>query len=472
MSKGVKMVVGIAAAIAIPFAAPALAGVIGASLGISAASFGMSAAVGATLGSAAVGAALGAGASAILGQDIGRGALMGGIGGGIGGYASAASAATPVAGSGASLPSMGGGTGLVGTPDLTFGAEAISANLGGGTGLVAPTSITGTTGTGLTSGFGGGTGLTLPSLGATAPAATFAVTPESTFASVPESTFATGTTTGMGGGTGLTMPSSYTSSAGLSGTTSAGISELGGGTGLRVPASMTGATPSALAGTTAAAPAEKPSTFVEALKAVPQTLASRFTDPNALADLTLRAAGQIAGSAVAGSGLSSEERALLDAQTAELRELQKNNVALFNERIEQARGVVGESKYFDPEYFGLQRARRAQIAGATAKRAGLRGLEGGRRTAESRRFDLATARDTGTAFDQGFGAGVQGRLATTQAGLNMYPTSYPSSMSDYLNLSRVYDTAENRKARDQAQIGSLFGSLTGRGEDNTPARRA
>jgi len=471
MSKGVKMAIGVAAAIAIPFAAPVLAGMIGASLGISAATFGMSAAVGATLGSAAVGAALGAGASAILGQDIGRGALMGGIGGGVGGYASAASAATPVAGSGVSLPSMGGGTGLVGTPDLTFGAQATNASLSGGTGLVAPTSITGTTSTGLTSGFGGGTGLTLPSLGATAPAATFAVTPESTFATTPESTFATGSTTGMGGGTGLTMPSSYTSSAGLSGTTSAGVSDLGGGTGLRVPASMTGATPSALAGTAAAA-AEKPSTFVEALKAVPQTLASRFTDPNALADLTLRAAGQLAGSAVAGSGLSSEERALLDAQTAELRELQKNNVALFNERIEQARGVVGESKYFDPEYFGLQRARRAQIAGATAKRAGLRGLEGGRRSAESRRFDLATARDTGTAFDQGFGAGVQGRLATTQAGLNMYPTSYPSSMSDYLNLSRVYDTAENRKARDQAQIGSLFGSLTGRGEDNTPARRA
>jgi hypothetical protein len=210
---------------------------------------------------------------------------------------------------------------------------------------------------------------------------------------------------------------------------------------------------------------------MEALKALPGEIANKFTDPKTLADLTLRAAGQLAGSAVAGDGLSGEERGLLDTQTAELKELQKNNVALFNERIEQARGLVGESKYFDPEYFGLQRARRTQIAGATAKRAGLRGLEGGRRTAEGRRFDLATARDTGTAFDQGFGAGVQGRLATTQAGLSLYPASYPSSMGDYMNLSRAYDTAENRKIREQSQIGTLFGSLTGRVEDNTPARR-
>jgi hypothetical protein len=485
MSKGVKMVVGVAAAIAIPFAAPYIAGAIGASLGITAASFGMSAAVGATLGSAAVGAALGATASAVLGQDIGRGALMGGIGGGIGGYLSGAEAVTAVPGSGSSLSSMGGGTGLVGTPEATFGVDSIGANLGGGSYLTTPTA---TTGTGLSSGFstgtgmGGGTGLTLPGSGYTAPMATFAGAPESTFASVPESTFATGPTTGattgattgstagMGGGTGLTMPASYTSSAGLSGTT-AGVSELGGGAGLRVPTSMAGTgaeATSAIAGTAAT----KPTTFMEALKALPGEIASKFSDPKTLADLTLRAAGQLAGSAAAGDGLSSEERTLLDTQTQELKDLQKNNVALFNERIEQARGLIGESKYFDPEYFGLQRARRAQIAGATAKRAGLRGLEGGRRAAEGRRFDLATGRDTGTAFDQGFGTGVQGQLATTQAGLNMYPTSYPSSMGDYTNLSRAYGVANERTQTAQKQIGSLFGSLTGRVEDNTPARRA
>jgi hypothetical protein len=223
-----------------------------------------------------------------------------------------------------------------------------------------------------------------------------------------------------------------------------------------MPTSFASTAPTAVAG------AAQPTTFMEALKAVPQTIASKFSDPKALADLTLRAAGNLAGSAIAGDGLSGEERGLLDAQTAELRALQQNNVALFNERLEQARGLIGESKYFDPEYFGLQRARRTQIAGASAKRAGLRGLEGGRRTAESRRFDLATARDTGTAFDQGFGAGIQGRLATTQAGLNMYPGSYPSSSADYLNLSRAYGVADTRATKRSEGIGTLFGTITGR----------
>jgi hypothetical protein len=45
-------------------------------------------------------------------------------------------------------------------------------------------------------------------------------------------------------------------------------------------------------------------------------------------------------------------------------------------------------------------------------------------------------------------------------------------MGDYMNLSRAYGNAEDRKIREQSQIGSLFGSLSGRTEDNTPARRA
>lgn len=458
MSKGVKMAIGVAAAIAIPFAAPALAGMIGASLGISAASFGMSAAVGAALGSAAVGAALGAGSAAILGQNVGRGALMGGIGGGIGGYLSGAEAVTAVPPSSSTLSITGGGTSL---------AE-------GGAGLALPT-----TSTGLSSAYDAGAGLT-PGLTGTG-----GLQPTTGASSI----FAPGvSSTGFTAGdlsAGLTGPTTFTSGAtpGLSGVPAqSSIMVPGAGTtaqsSIMVPgASATGITAAptttvAAAPTTTAAGAAQPKTFMEALKAMPGEIANKFSDPKTLADLTLRAAGQLAGSAVAGDGLSSEERALLDTQTAELKDLQRNNVALFNERLEQARGLVGESKYFDPEYFGLQRARRTQIAGATAKRAGLRGLEGGRRTAEGRRFDLATARDTGTAFDQGFGAGVQGRLATTQAGLSLYPASYPSSMGDYMNLSRAYDTAENRKIREQSQIGSLFGSLSGRTEDNTPARRA
>jgi hypothetical protein len=204
-----------------------------------------------------------------------------------------------------------------------------------------------------------------------------------------------------------------------------------------------------------------PKTFAEALAQVPTKIAERFTDPNALADLTLRAAGALAGSVVAGDGLSAEERKLLDAQTEELRMLQQTNRALFEQRLEQAQNLIGESKYFDPEYFGLQRARRAQLAGAKAKRAGLRGLTGAAREAESRRFDLAIGRDVGTAFDQGYLTGVGGRLQTMQAGLSAMPGGFPSSMGDYTNLRGAYGAAATRARQTQQDIGDLFGSLTG-----------
>jgi hypothetical protein len=166
----------------------------------------------------------------------------------------------------------------------------------------------------------------------------------------------------------------------------------------------------------------------------------------------------LAGSALAGSGLSSEEEALLSQQTEELRQLQKTNQALFNQRLEQAQSLVGESKYFDPEYFGLQSARRAQTAGAVAKRAGLRGMTGDQRASEGRRFDIESGRRTGTAYDTGFRTGVQGRSQAMQTGLAQMPTSGPSV--NYSGLQNAYSARATRQRDTQADIGDLFGSLT------------
>jgi hypothetical protein len=213
-------------------------------------------------------------------------------------------------------------------------------------------------------------------------------------------------------------------------------------------------------GTGAKAGPEDPSMF-DKIKQVPGKIADKLTDPERLADLTLRAAGMLAGSAVAGDGLSDEERALVEQQRADLENLRNTNRSLFDQRLEQAQNLMGESKYFDPEYFGLQRARRAQLAGAKAKRAGLRGLEGGARRSEGRRFDLATARDTGTAYDVGYGTGVQGRLGTMQAGMTAMPSAYPSAAAEYTALQNVYTNANTRARDRQKDIGNLFGSLTG-----------
>jgi hypothetical protein len=399
MSKAVKQIVSVAAMIAIPYFAPMIAG--------SAALAGVSATIGTTATSALVGAGLGAAKGAVLGEDVGRSALMGGIGGGISGYMAAP---TPTSGTGlaASAPTASAGsqyalTGTGGT-GLQMGASSAPGLSFGGTQAVG----TGAAETGLAGGFG---------------AADYSIA----------SAAPTGAATPAG------MGSSYdinTASA-MNAPTAANYGFT--------------AAPGAASTVGTAGAARAPQTYSEALKA-------KFTNPSAQADLTLRAAGMLAGSALAGSGLSSEEEALLSQQTEELRQLQQTNQALFNQRLEQAQNLAGESKYFDPEYFGLQSARRAQTAGAVAKRAGLRGLTGDRREAEARRYDIESGRRTGTAYDTGFMSAISPRVQTQQAGLAAMPTSGPSV--NYAGLQGAYNTAATRQRQTQADIGDLFGTLT------------
>lgn len=210
--------------------------------------------------------------------------------------------------------------------------------------------------------------------------------------------------------------------------------------------------------TTAAAPM----TFTRALANVPSQIAARFSDPKALADLTLRAGAQLAGSAVSDSGLSPEEKGLLAAQTEELRNLQQTNRDAFNLRMQEAMNLIGEARYFDPEYFGLQSARRAQLAVGRERQAGLRGLGGERRRAEARRYDIESGRRTGTAYDVGYGQGVAGRLQTRQAGISAIPTDYSTTaFSGYGPLMNAYGVGYERRRQQQGDIGNLFGSFTG-----------
>ena len=416
MSRGARQVIGIAASIAIPFVAPAIA-----------TSIGLSAAIGnATVASALTGAALGGASSAVLGGDPLRGAVMGGIGGGIGGYMQGAQAASGSAFGGPVDYSLA--SGAPGAPGLTAG---------GGVGL-APGSAPGSLA------MGGGQGLTAGTGSGMAGAFGAGAVDYGLASAMPSSTFG-GATAGAGG-----------VDYGLASATPPGT----------VVPTGTAATPGAapVAGTTPTAPGAPtapatPRTFGEVLSQTTDAVKAKFTDPKALADMTLRAAGQLAGSALAGSGLSDEEEALLNAQVEELRQLQNTNQALFNQRLEQAQNLIGESRYFDPEYFGLQRARQAQTQGAAAKRAGLRGLTGPQRAAESRRFDLATGRNVGTAFDVGSMTGVQGRLSTMQAGLSGMPGPMSYGTPATSAALQGQDVARARRAENREGIADLFGPL-------------
>lgn len=354
MSKSLKTVVGVVAAIAIPFAAPAIAGSIGLSGAISGA-LGSTAAGGAIAGGL-TGAALGAGTAALTGQDVGRGALFGGLGGGIGGYAQGAAAGT--AG--------------------TAGAAAPSSAQGAAT-----------------------------AAGTTAPAATVPTDFASSIA--PAQT--------LPGGTGYAY-------SGVSGETFGALTA-----------------PAQLAAPTAAQPG----------------FLSRLGSTLGVTPETLRRGGlQLATGALVGGGMPPGYEAAL----AEQRRARQMNERLTAERFAAAEDLRNQARYFDPEYMGLQSARDAQLRAARATQAGLRGTTGERRQTEQRRGSLETARQTGTAYDVGFGQGARTQTQLKAAAAGLIPTSYPTTMGDYSTLAAAYGAGEERRRRQAEDIGKFFGGLT------------
>jgi hypothetical protein len=426
VGKYVAPIVGIAVAVAAPYAIPALAG-----------AFAASTTIGTIAATAAAGAMYGAAGGALTGMisggDVGRSVLMGGaiggVAGGIGGYMNAPAGVAEATTLGAG--STAGGAGATSFP-VSTGSSITSAPLGStvpaglgptnaaaaglNTGLGAQ--LSGGVSTAPGQGLGGSMTPSVNQLAASASPTGF--TAPTTTAAAP--TFGATTPTGLG-------PTNVAAASGQMATGAAGTA-----------APQTG--------------------FVAGLKNVGGAIADRFTDPRMLADLTLRAAGQMAGSYATGSGLSDEQQQLVNAQMAELQQLQTQNQAAFKQRLEAAQGLLGDAKYFDPEYFGLQRARQQQTAGAQAKAAGLRGTTGERRQAESRRYDLATSRNTGTAYDQGYLTGVQGNLQTQQAGLSAMPM--PSQYAvNYGTTDAMLRQNEQQRLAQANQVGNLFGGLTG-----------
>lgn len=422
--KVVGAVVVVAAAVAIPFAVPAVIAAVGASTAVAAA------AVGVATG-AVIGASAGAASAAISGGNIGRGALIGGatgaIGGGVAGYAAGPVAATGATGATAAAP-----LGTVASAQAAAPTAPTVAGLGGSN-IASTSQIAGQVAAG-----GPSAGLALPG----APGIGTALS---------------GGATGAGiGGTGIqSVMATAPTAATFGGTAATGL-------GPTTAAAASGQLATApIAGTQAAA--SDPGFFSRlgtGVSNVGSEIAGRFTDPANIADITLRAAGQLAGSAVAGDGLSAEQQQLVDMEMEQLRDLQENNQQAFNDRLEAATALLGESRYFDPEYFGLQRARQQQIAGGQAKREGTRGLTGEQRRAEQRRFDIDTGRNVGTAFDQGYLTGVQGRLQTQQAGLNAMPMPNQYTTDFGATSARLRANEEQRLAAAQ-QVGGLFGGLTG-----------
>jgi len=497
---GLKAVVAVVAAVAIPFVAPAIAASIGVSGAIAgaAASAGISAAtaatVGSVVGSAIVGAGLGAVSAAATGGDVGRGALMGGLGSGISGYF-AAPTLSPNAG-GPAVATSPGQPGYVGPVSGAPNTTTLGiANLGDGTAAVAtfdPATksymlANGTAVDPSAIAYGGQVNSSL--------ASTLSSTNNlqgAADAIQASGTLAVNTPTALGGNTAALGTTSYYNA-------NLNVPVVNAGTAVpeyavqTAPAyAQSGQVVSAAAERTAAAQAAFSPTYASNVttpaatttggttqggtttggpaQAVPATLSEalkqKLTNPANQADLVLRAAGQLVGSAIAGDGLSDEEKALVAQQKAELESLRSTNKALFDQKLQQALDLAGESNYFDPETFGLRASRQVQNAGARAKQEALRGIDSrraGLRRAEERRFNLGIDTGAQTAYLQGMDTAEQNKLRVKQAGLSNLPGVGPeaSNMQYASYLGNMYDAADRRRRAAAGDVGELFGGFTG-----------
>jgi hypothetical protein len=388
MSKSVKMIIGVVAAVAIPFAAPALAAMVSASTAFGGALAAGASALGTTATSGLIGAGLGAASAAATGGDIGKGALFGGLGGGLGGYASAAKAAQ---------------AGQAATQATQAGQAAIQTTAPVGTGTV------------------------------------LAATPEA----------AAGGLSGSftpAAGAGIMQAAPGQTGGALAGLGTSGSSAIQFGGGVSVP--------------TTVAPAANPSFGSRMVSGVKDAW-NTATTPENLANTAMSGAKYLTGSALAGSGMSSADEAMMREQRQELKRAQEVNEAATAARMEQGLKLTREADYYDPEYMGLQRARQAQLRGARIKQAGVRGLDTSNRQAENRRYDLGTSRETGTGYDQGYQSGVQQRTSTRAAGVGLLPTSYPTTNAQYAGLALESKVAEDRRRQRARDIGNLFGDFSG-----------
>lgn len=383
MSKAVKKVLTVAAAVAVAYFAPQVA----ASLLTKAGTAAAASTAAKVVATAAVNAAGNAAIAAATGGDVGKAAIVGAVTGGVSGYLTAptAAATTPAAAA----------PGAAAAPAATTGAAPMAG--------LQEVVVTGTR--------------------------------------VPMSASGLPVVSALGGGTaGTTLQEVTPTGTQVPGYTSAADLQAG-----RLANQLN----SQNLGTRTLA----------TLRTAGQDVVAKFTDPRAIADMTLRAAGQLAGSAIAGSGLSPAEEKLLAAQAADLEELRNTNQELYNLRLEQAKAMLGEAA----RDYGFEEESRARVRGAGLTTAAVRGLTGERRRAELARQRRARAEEVATGRARGELMTAENTRAARQAGLAALPGAGPQAamMTARAGLMGDYAEAERRRREASEQAGQFFGGLSG-----------
>ena len=431
---GIKKVIAVVAAVAIPIAAPAIASSIAASGVLGAAvSAAATTTAGAVVGSAIVGAGLGAISAKVTGGNVKAGAIMGAIGGGIGGYGVARS-------TGAGLGNVNQ-TGIQATANRTLGTSF--GQPAGGNTLAQGAQGTGTLGDQAAGNIGPGGGDAGATLSSTAP----------------------GTETLISDPNAVTLQNaSFTPNVADAG---ARLSNAGAGTQAANQTALSQLGPNATI-------TDK---FVATVKDSGSALVNKFTDPEALASVTMQAGGQLLGAALAPDpDMSPEQRELIEMRKAELADLKERDESAFNAQMDAAKQYLQQAQQYDPTYMAFQAANKEAIDQQRKLREQYRKAALGRgrdiSEAERRRMSLDSARNVSSEYDRGFQQGQNLQNTATRAGLSAIPNA--SSFANYTtalsNLQAETDSIEaaNRQrssgaAKNISDLFANFNTRTGTG---------
>ena len=424
-----KTLVGIAVAIAIPIVAPQIATALGAS-----AAWG-------GLASAGVGAVLGGVTTAAMGGDWKTGALMGGIGGGIGGWQQGmgfTGSSVPVQNAtaftagpnSAVITNSGSGTGVWDASKNAFvdpmnGAVVQSQNIAYGGNISADVASKLSSGAidsqALANSMTNVTANTTLG-GARALGATNLYDPRLAAGYGGEAVYA-----GAGAN-----PYSYT-----------GASNKGVDTGVQTTPAGGGTNTAPNLDPKTGLPVEKQGYF--------QTLGNRISDPAKMADMTLLAAPNIAGSIYAQQA-GKEQQKRIDEYQAELKRLEGQDQAAYQAKLQEYNDFVAQAKAINPDYWAQQTANAAQVSGAKSLAEGFRddrfaGLRTpGYGASERRRASLGLTANVGSAYDRGYAGGLDMRNTALSRAQSMYPTAPRGMQAGLKEVASMYSDLDTSRA--------------------------
>jgi hypothetical protein len=189
---------------------------------------------------------------------------------------------------------------------------------------------------------------------------------------------------------------------------------------------------------------------------------AKMKDPKYIADLIMRAGSNLAGSAIAGDGLSDEERKLMNALSGDLDALRSNDAKLFDQKMTLAQEVIQQGRAIDPEQVGLKAQRDVQVAGGVQMRDADREAkmrEGGRglSAADRRRAGLEITSDAQSAYLQGLESGQDKKTKTLAAGAALVPANAPTgALNAGLDLASRLNVQEDRRRTAAADTGTMI----------------